>query len=85
MAMGVSQGGHDIPDDKLKARFLRPIVNLQEAIRGSPEVRVYDNSELRTPYAWSQLSTRELWFNGIRPSRSGSLAWRLSLRGERDR
>jgi predicted ABC-type ATPase len=50
VAMRVSQGGHDIPDDKLEARFPRTLLNLQMAIHRLPEVRVYDNSDLRTPY-----------------------------------
>ena len=50
VAMRVSQGGHDIPDHKLEARFPRTLVNLQKAIQRLPEVRVYDNSDLRAPY-----------------------------------
>ena len=50
VAMRVSQGGHDIPDDKLEARFPRTLENLLKAIRRLPEVRVYDNSDLRSPY-----------------------------------
>jgi len=50
VAMRVSQGGHDIPDEKLEAHFPRTLENLQKAIRRLPEVRVYDNSDLRTPY-----------------------------------
>jgi len=50
VAMRVSQGGHDIPDEKLEARFPRTLENLHKAIRSLPEVRVYDNSDLRTPY-----------------------------------
>ena len=50
VAMRVSQGGHDIPDDKLEARFPRTLENLRQAIQLLPEVRIYDNSDLRTPY-----------------------------------
>lgn len=50
VAMRVSQGGHDIPDDKLEARFPRTLENLLKAIRRLPEVLVYDNSDLRKPY-----------------------------------
>jgi predicted ABC-type ATPase len=50
VAMRVSQGGHDVPTDKLKSRFPRTIANLQAAIRVLPIVHVYDNSDLRRPF-----------------------------------
>jgi predicted ABC-type ATPase len=50
VAMRVSQGGHDVPSDKLVARFPRTLVNLRTALRELPEVRVYDNEDLRTPF-----------------------------------
>jgi predicted ABC-type ATPase len=50
VAMRVSQGGHDVPDDKLKNRFPRTLANLRQALQRLPHVLVYDNSDLRTPY-----------------------------------
>lgn len=50
VAMRVSQGGHDVPSEKLIARFPRTLVNLRSALRELPEVRVYDNDDLRTPF-----------------------------------
>lgn len=50
VAMRVSQGGHDVPTDKLIARFPRTRRNLQEAIRVLPCVLVYDNDVLNTPF-----------------------------------
>ncbi len=50
VAMRVSQGGHDVPREKLKARFPRTLANLQAAIRQLPHVLVYDNSDLNHPY-----------------------------------
>jgi predicted ABC-type ATPase len=50
VAMRVSQGGHDVPDDKLLARFSRTVDNLQTAIRRLPHVLIYDNSDLGTPF-----------------------------------
>jgi predicted ABC-type ATPase len=50
VAMRVSQGGHDVPSDKLKERFPRILANLKSALRDLPNVRVYDNNDLRTPY-----------------------------------
>lgn len=46
VAMRVSQGGHDVPTEKLKARFPRTLGNLKAAIGALPLVYVFDNSEL---------------------------------------
>jgi predicted ABC-type ATPase len=48
--MRVAQGGHDVPDEKLEARFDRTLANLQRAIESLPTVIVFDNSDLRHPY-----------------------------------
>lgn len=50
VAMRVSQGGHDVPDDRLEGRFPRTLANLRRAIESLPEVRIYDNSDLACPY-----------------------------------
>ena len=50
VALRVSQGGHDVPDEKLKSRFPRTLANLKAAIRGLPHVLVFDNSDLRHPF-----------------------------------
>jgi predicted ABC-type ATPase len=50
VAMRVSQGGHDVPDEKLLARFARTLDNLQMAIRRLPHVVIYDNSDLEAPF-----------------------------------
>lgn len=50
VAMRVSQGGHDVPAEKLTARFPRTLANLHAAIRGLPYVRVFDNDDLRRPF-----------------------------------
>jgi predicted ABC-type ATPase len=50
VAMRASQGGHDVPDEKLKARFERTKANLHRAIERLPHVLVYDNSNLEEPY-----------------------------------
>jgi predicted ABC-type ATPase len=50
VAMRVSQGGHDVPTDKLAARFPRTMTNLKQAIRGLPCVFVFDNDDLGTPF-----------------------------------
>jgi predicted ABC-type ATPase len=50
VAMRVSQGGHDVPDNKLRTRFPRTLHNLRAAIVRLPHVLIYDNSDLNTPY-----------------------------------
>lgn len=50
VAMRVSQGGHDVPADKLKSRFPRTMANLKSAIATLPHVIVYDNSDLARPF-----------------------------------
>ena len=50
VAMRVSQGGHDVPQEKLAARYERSLANLERAVAQLPLVFVYDNSDLRTPY-----------------------------------
>jgi predicted ABC-type ATPase len=50
VAMRVSQGGHDVPAEKLIARFPRTLANLKSAIRGLPHVWVFDNDNLRIPF-----------------------------------
>jgi predicted ABC-type ATPase len=50
VAMRVSQGGHDVPPNKLVERYPRVMRNLQKALIGISNVRVYDNSELSDPY-----------------------------------
>jgi predicted ABC-type ATPase len=50
VAMRVSQGGHDVPTEKLVERFPRTLTNLAAAIRELPCVLIFDNSDLRTPF-----------------------------------
>jgi predicted ABC-type ATPase len=50
VAMRVSQGGHDVPAEKLVQRFPRILANLKTALREMPTVWVFDNNNLRTPY-----------------------------------
>ena len=48
VAMRVSQGGHDVPSEKLKSRFPRTMSNLAAAIRELPHVLIFDNGDLST-------------------------------------
>lgn len=50
VSMRVMQGGHDVPDHKLEARFERTLANLERAARALPAVIVFNNSDLSRPY-----------------------------------
>jgi predicted ABC-type ATPase len=50
VAMRVSQGGQDVPTEKLKSRFPRSLANLEAAIRELPHVLVFNNDDLRAPF-----------------------------------
>lgn len=50
VAMRVSQGGHDVPGEKLVSRFPRTMSNLKQAIQELPCVYIFDNDDLREPF-----------------------------------
>lgn len=50
VAMRVMQGGHDVPAEKVAARFERTLTNLGRAIGVLPHVLVFDNSDLANPF-----------------------------------
>lgn len=50
VALRVTRGGHDVPTDKLLARYLRTLNNLARTLQDLPCVLVYNNSDLARPY-----------------------------------
>ena len=46
----VRHGGHDVPDEKLHARFPRTLANLRTAVPIVDEAFLFDNSSYDTPY-----------------------------------
>jgi predicted ABC-type ATPase len=46
----VEQGGHDVPDDKLRGRFPRTLANLAKAIPLVDEAFLFDNTSEDEPY-----------------------------------
>lgn len=50
VAMRASQGGHDVPSEKLITRFPRTLANLKRAIRELPDVVIFDNEDLAHPF-----------------------------------
>jgi predicted ABC-type ATPase len=56
VAMRVMQGGHDVPDEKLEARFHRTLANLDRAIEALPVVVIFDNTDLAHPFRLEAVS-----------------------------
>lgn len=50
VAMRASQGGHDVPDEKLRARFDRTQANLQRSIQRLRHVIIFSNQDLSKPF-----------------------------------
>jgi predicted ABC-type ATPase len=50
VAQRVAAGGHDVPDDKVTARFPRTLANLAKALRFVDLTVVFDNSSADEPY-----------------------------------
>lgn len=50
VASRVQVGGHDVPLEKIMARYERSLDNLQRAITRLPRVAIYDNSSFKNPY-----------------------------------
>jgi len=46
----VAAGGNDVPVEKLAARYVRSLDNLERAIQQLPRVRLYDNSAFSNPH-----------------------------------
>lgn len=69
VAMRVSQGGHDVPNEKLFDRYPRTLANLAAAIRELPCVLIFDNSDLRTPFCHIAAYTngRRVWLKQPAP------------------
>ena len=50
VAMRVTQGGHDVPTEKLESRYPRTMANLMTALLEIPYVWIFDNDDLRAAY-----------------------------------
>lgn len=82
VAMRLSQGGHDVPVEKLRSRFPRTLKNLERAIRELPQVRIFDNGDLEHPFRMIALfeAGRPVvlrppiprWLRPLLPGRSGA-------------
>jgi len=50
VAMRITQGGHDVPTEKIAERFPRIMSNLAAAIRQLPHTWIFDNDDLKIPF-----------------------------------
>jgi len=48
--MRVTEGGHDVPPDRLKRRYKQSLKNLKAAFAFVSEIHVYDNSSSQNPF-----------------------------------
>jgi predicted ABC-type ATPase len=46
----IARGGHDVPRDRIAARFERSLENLRRSIAVVPAIELFDNSSVETPY-----------------------------------
>lgn len=67
VAMRVAQGGHDVPKEKLEARYPRILANLASSIGELPHVLIYDNSDLEKPYRLVAYSEDGIVTNYVEP------------------
>ncbi len=75
VAVRVTQGGHDVPTDKIIARWFRTMELLSEAIRLSDRTFLFDNSNIVDDvgpghlFGWSKSLQRDsIWLFGWRES-----------------
>jgi predicted ABC-type ATPase len=50
VAQRVAHGGHDVPLEKIAARYQRTLDNLKAAITALPDITIIDNSSATEPY-----------------------------------
>jgi predicted ABC-type ATPase len=56
----VATGGHDIPEERIRERYIRSLLNLIRLMPKLTELRVYDNSKEADPRRTASLSPRLL-------------------------
>ena len=67
----VQEGGHDVPDEKIEARFHRTLANLERAIEALPVVIIFNNSNLARPFQLEAVYEKGRWIGPpARPSRA---------------
>ncbi|HEY5922391.1 MAG TPA: hypothetical protein VIV11_12005, partial [Kofleriaceae bacterium] len=75
----IARGGHDVPRDRIAARFKRSLENLRKAIPFVPTVQLFDNSSAEDPYRhvatfshgklqWRMNGRLPAWTRGLVPA-----------------
>ena len=68
VAARVRAGGHDVPLEKILARYARTLENLARAIARLPQVTLYDNSSFDEPFQFiAEFRSGELHSRGGNP------------------
>lgn len=76
----LAHGGHDVPRDRIAARFKRSLDNLRQAVTFVPTAELFDNSLVEQPYRhvatfrdgelqWRMRGALPAWCRGIVPAR----------------
>lgn len=63
----VLAGGHDVPSEKLIARYPRTLSNLKRALEGVDALELYDNSDAERPYRLFARAERGAWVERLPP------------------
>jgi len=70
VASRVRAGGHDVPLDKILARYARTLDNLEKAILRLPRVTLFDNSSFDDPFRFiAEFRNGKLYSKGDLPPR----------------
>lgn len=61
VAERVRRGGHDVPEDKIRSRYIKSLENIKELYRSVDDLWIYDNSG-ETPVLISSIRDRRLTY-----------------------
>jgi predicted ABC-type ATPase len=82
VALRVAQGGHDVPTDRIVARWLRTMMLLPEAVRSADRVAIFDNS---ATFAGELDALKQRRRNAEERWRPNSFAWKWLALAKRRR
>ena len=63
----VYAGGHDVPNNKIRSRFLKSLLNLSELAEISDESRVYDNTKIPVIVSFKNEQSQAIYENQYWP------------------
>ncbi len=59
----VYMGGHDVPEKKIKSRYIKSLNNLYDALTISNRTYIFDNSEKDKPIWYAEFDGKQIIFN----------------------